>query len=191
MEKSSRAEAKSTAFPSGVKPLTKSADELGELARNTEKLLKAVAEYTGYLQKLAGRLSHELKTPTAGILLLAESADQAARDGDDAQALAFLSQIQAEAARLRQLVGDLLDLSRLESTPSAGTVTDVRRSIELALAGHGRAAKAKGLKHIVVISSIGAGNSKNAVSCMYKWPMMSVRNWDNRLAQYLDEQQGE
>jgi uncharacterized protein YbjT (DUF2867 family) len=37
-----------------------------------------------------------------------------------------------------------------------------------------RAAKAKGLKQIVVISSIGAGNSKNAVSCMYKWPMMSV-----------------
>ena len=37
-----------------------------------------------------------------------------------------------------------------------------------------RAAKAKGLKHIVVISSIGVGNSKNAVSCMYKWPMMSV-----------------
>jgi uncharacterized protein YbjT (DUF2867 family) len=37
-----------------------------------------------------------------------------------------------------------------------------------------RAAKAKGLKHIVVISSVGAGNSKNAVSCMYKWPMMSV-----------------
>jgi uncharacterized protein YbjT (DUF2867 family) len=37
-----------------------------------------------------------------------------------------------------------------------------------------RAAKAKGLKHIVVISSIGAGNSRDAVSCMYKWPMMSV-----------------
>ncbi len=37
-----------------------------------------------------------------------------------------------------------------------------------------RAAKAKGLKHIVVISSIGAGNSSDAVSCMYKWPMMSV-----------------
>ena len=45
--------------------MTTSADELGELARNTEKLLKAVAEYTNYLQKLAGRLSHELKTPIA------------------------------------------------------------------------------------------------------------------------------
>jgi uncharacterized protein YbjT (DUF2867 family) len=39
-----------------------------------------------------------------------------------------------------------------------------------------RAAKAKGLKQIVVISSIGAGNSRDAVSCMYRWPMMSVLN---------------
>ena len=46
-------------------PMTTSADELGELARNTEKLLRSVAEYTSYLQKLAGRLSHELKTPIA------------------------------------------------------------------------------------------------------------------------------
>jgi len=37
-----------------------------------------------------------------------------------------------------------------------------------------RAAQAQGLRHIVVISSIGAGNSRNAVSCMYKWPMLSV-----------------
>lgn len=89
--------------------------------------------------------SHELKTPTAGILLLAESADQAARDGDSAQALAFLSQIQAEAARLKRLVGDLLDLSRLETLPAADAVTDVRRAVELATAGHRRAAAAKGL----------------------------------------------
>jgi signal transduction histidine kinase len=46
-------------------PSTTSGDEVGELARNTSKLLKAVAEYTNYLQKLAGRLSHELKTPIA------------------------------------------------------------------------------------------------------------------------------
>jgi two-component system phosphate regulon sensor histidine kinase PhoR len=89
--------------------------------------------------------SHELKTPTAGILLLAESADQAARDGDTDQALAFLSQIQAEAARLRRLVGDLLDLSRIESLPPSGAITNVRRTVELALAAHRRAASAKGL----------------------------------------------
>jgi two-component system sensor histidine kinase SenX3 len=90
-------------------------------------------------------VSHELKTPTAGILLLAESAGQAASDGDAAQALAFVGQIQAEAARLRNMVMDLLDLSRLDSAPEPGTVTDVRRSVELALAGHGRAAQERGL----------------------------------------------
>jgi len=37
-----------------------------------------------------------------------------------------------------------------------------------------RAAKAMELKKIVVITSIGAGNSRDAVSCMYKWPMLSV-----------------
>ncbi len=37
-----------------------------------------------------------------------------------------------------------------------------------------RAAKAKGLKRIVVISSIGVGNSRGAVSPMYRWPMASV-----------------
>ena len=48
-----------------------------------------------------------------------------------------------------------------------------------------RAAKAKGLKQIVVISSIGAGNSKNAVSCMYKWPMMSVLKAKTRSEDFI------
>jgi uncharacterized protein YbjT (DUF2867 family) len=37
-----------------------------------------------------------------------------------------------------------------------------------------RAAKAKGLRQIVVISSIGVGNSRDAVSPMYRWPMFLV-----------------
>jgi two-component system phosphate regulon sensor histidine kinase PhoR len=89
--------------------------------------------------------SHELKTPVAAIGLLAESADSAARDGDDGQALTFLSQVGDEAARLRNLVADLLDLSRIESVPDSDEIADVRRAIDLALAGHRRAAAAKGL----------------------------------------------
>lgn len=80
--------------------------------------------------------SHELKTPTAGILLLAESAGHAVEDGDFEQAIAFASSIRAEATRLRQLVTDLLDLSRLESVPARDAVTDVRQAVELALLGH-------------------------------------------------------
>ena len=98
--------------------------------------------------------SHELKTPTAGILLLASSANQAARDGDVTQALAFVSQIEAEAQHLSRLVADLLDLSRLEAAPSGEEVTDVRRAIELALAGHRRAASAKGLEIETDVSAV-------------------------------------
>jgi len=48
-----------------------------------------------------------------------------------------------------------------------------------------RAAKAQGLRHIVVISSIGAGNSRNAVSCMYKWPMLSVLKAKTRSEDFI------
>ena len=46
-------------------PLVRDRDELGELARNNERLLRAVAEYSAYLKTLASKLSHELKTPLA------------------------------------------------------------------------------------------------------------------------------
>ncbi|TLM77128.1 MAG: HAMP domain-containing protein [Actinobacteria bacterium] len=89
--------------------------------------------------------SHELKTPTAGIQLLAEAAAAAARDGDDAQAVAFAEQIEGETVRLRHLVLDLLDLSRLETDRADGESANVRDAIELALLGHRKAAAEKGL----------------------------------------------
>jgi len=98
--------------------------------------------------------SHELKTPVAAIVLLSEAAEAAIRDGDDEQAAAFLGQVGDEATRLRRLVTDLLDLSRLESAPGAEEVTDVRRAIELALAGHQRAAATKQLALSADLSAV-------------------------------------
>jgi two-component system phosphate regulon sensor histidine kinase PhoR len=89
--------------------------------------------------------SHELKTPTSAIQLLADAADSAARDNDTDQAMVFVEQMRDEAERLRRLVIDLLDLSRLEATPVAGGVTDVRELIDNALAGHRAAATSAGL----------------------------------------------
>lgn len=117
----------------------------------TARTLVAVTDATDRMRLDAVRrdfvanASHELKTPAASILLLAETAQQAAADGDAAQAAAFVSQIEDEANKLRRLVAELLDLSRLESVPDAGEIADVRRSVELALAGHRRAAALKGL----------------------------------------------
>ena len=89
--------------------------------------------------------SHELKTPVAGIQLLAESADTAASDGDIETSLVFTRQIEAEASRLKRLVGDLLDLSRLETAPVPGAVTNVRSAIDNTVVGHRTAATRKGL----------------------------------------------
>jgi len=89
--------------------------------------------------------SHELKTPVAGIQLLAESAETAASDGDIETSLMFSRQIEAEAARLKRLVGDLLDLSRLDTVPDPGTVTDVRLAVDNAIVGHRSAASRAGL----------------------------------------------
>lgn len=89
--------------------------------------------------------SHELKTPASALQLLAESAGDAASDGDVDQALAFVTQMRPEADRLRKLVLDLLDLSRLEQSQAGTAVTDVRAAVDLALTGHRAAAQVKGL----------------------------------------------
>lgn len=89
--------------------------------------------------------SHELKTPTATIQLLAESISASIEDGDPAMTLEFARSMGGEADRLRRLVTDLLDLSRLETTPTPGTVTDVRAAVDNAMAAHRAAASAAGL----------------------------------------------
>lgn len=124
------------------------------------RTLVAVADVTermrldGMRRDFVANASHELKTPASAIQLLAESAETAAADGDTAQALAFVSQMSAEAARLRQLVLDLLDLSRLESRPDVETLTDVRQAVSLAVTGHKAAADHKGLSLDTDLSAI-------------------------------------
>jgi signal transduction histidine kinase len=57
--------------------------------------------------------SHELKTPVAGIQALSDSLPLA-MGRDEARARQMVGRLQTEAARLGQLVRDLLDLARLE-----------------------------------------------------------------------------
>lgn len=90
--------------------------------------------------------SHELKTPTSAIHLLAESAATAASDGDVEQAVEFARQISSESARLNRLVSDLLDLSRLEADPDARPRTDARESLSNALIAHRIPATQRGLE---------------------------------------------
>lgn len=63
----------------------------------------------------AANVSHELKTPLAGLSLLAQTLSTAVRE-DPEQAEKFVAQLSAEVGRLTELIRDLLTLSRLEET---------------------------------------------------------------------------
>ena len=61
----------------------------------------------------ATNVSHELKTPLAGLSLLADTLRDAVRE-DPEQAQRFVDRLAAEVGRLSDLTNDLLTLSRLE-----------------------------------------------------------------------------
>lgn len=70
----------------------------------------------------ATNVSHELKTPLAGLSLLAETLKHALEE-DPEQAKVFVDKLSAEVARLVGLTDDLLSLSKLEE-PGGGEGAD-------------------------------------------------------------------
>jgi dedicated sortase system histidine kinase len=113
-------EAVSQAMEEGVDlevlPLRNDRDELGELARNNQKLLRAVADYSQYLQTLAGKLSHELKTPLA---ITRSSLDNLSNESLDSGARRFLERAQEGVERQAAIVRAMSEASRLEAAMGA------------------------------------------------------------------------
>ncbi len=96
----------------GTLPLTGDRDELGELARNNARLLKAISNYTNYLQKLAGRLSHELKTPLA---ITRSSLDNLVSQDLDEEASRYVQRAREGLDRQAAIVRAMSEASRLEA----------------------------------------------------------------------------
>ncbi|MDD5288119.1 MAG: ATP-binding protein [Dehalococcoidales bacterium] len=65
-------------------------------------------------RELVGNISHELRTPIAGIKAMAETLRDGATDDKEA-ARDFISRIEGEADKLTQMVAELTQLSRIES----------------------------------------------------------------------------
>jgi signal transduction histidine kinase len=95
-----------------VLPLTSDRDELGALARNNQKLLRAVTDYNQYLQTLAGKLSHELHTPLA---ITRSSLDNLSSRPLDAEARRFLQRAQEGVERQAAIVRTMSEANRLEA----------------------------------------------------------------------------
>ncbi len=91
-----------------------SSDEIGDLSRSFSTALERLAQYNSYLEHMAGRLSHELRTPIAVVrsslenLRLAHTSDEAAtyltRANDGLKRLDTLLTRMSEATRIEQSV---------------------------------------------------------------------------------------
>ena len=92
-------------------PGTRRGDELGDLARSFQRLLGAVAGYTGYLRTLGGKLSHELRTPLAVVRSSLESIDPGAPPAEQA---AYLERARGGAERLRDILARLSEATQAE-----------------------------------------------------------------------------
>ncbi len=89
-------------------------DEIGDLSRGFSKVLERLAEYNDYLENMAGRLSHEIRTPIAVVrssldnLRLQPVADDARiyleRANEGLSRLDTILTRMTEATRLEQLV---------------------------------------------------------------------------------------
>ncbi|HUL97481.1 MAG TPA: ATP-binding protein [Usitatibacter sp.] len=90
---------------------TRARDEIGDLTRTTAAVLARLRDYNAYLEAMAGRLSHELRTPVAVV--------RSSLDNLKAQDLPAASRVYVERAgegveRLGRLVSRLSEGTRLE-----------------------------------------------------------------------------
>lgn len=91
--------------------VTTSTDEVGQLAAAFNQMAADLAAVDAERKDLIATVSHELRTPLTAMTATLENLV----DGVVAADAEHLAQALAQAERLRNLVGDLLDLSRLEA----------------------------------------------------------------------------
>lgn len=116
-------------------------DEIGDLARSFAAAMARLRGYQDYLEQLARRLSHELRTPIAVIRSSLENlalAEQATTGSDPRPALARALQ---GADRLDALVRRMSEAARLEQAmaDSERVAVDLRALVASAVEGHAQA----------------------------------------------------
>ena len=101
------------------------ADEIGDLSRSFTTVLGRLARYNAYLEALAGRLSHELRTPVAVVRSSLENL-HAARTPEETRT--YVARAEEGLARLGTILSRMTEASRLEQ----GLSTAVRERFDAA-----------------------------------------------------------
>jgi signal transduction histidine kinase len=131
--------------------------EIRALYENFGEMARAIDRRSRYLRDFAAAVSHEFKTPLAGITGAIELLEDHYGEMSEAERRRFLANISADSARLSQLVGRLLDLARADmARPEGGATVDLEGAVSRVADAHrGRelvveAALPKGLPPVAV-----------------------------------------
>lgn len=89
-------------------------DEIGELSRAFDEMAERIETLLSAERRLLQDVSHELRSPLARLGFAVELA----REGDERDEA--LARVRKEADRMTALVGELLQLTRIEGDPTAG-----------------------------------------------------------------------
>ena len=88
------------------------ADEIGALARTLDGTLQRLSRYNDYLEQMAARLSHELRTPVA---VVRSSLDNLRQGGLTEKDRVYVERAEEGVARLSALISRMAEATQLES----------------------------------------------------------------------------
>jgi signal transduction histidine kinase len=129
-------------------PAVRSRDEIGHLAERFREMAARLGEAELQERNFLMSVSHELRTPLTAIRGHVDALREGVADDPELRA-ASLEVIAAESARLERLVGDVLDLARLEA--NRFTVlreeVDMQRLCDHAYAAFGEEARRRGIDY--------------------------------------------
>lgn len=95
----------------GTLPVSKQRDEIGDLSRSFSDVLVRLQQYNSYLENMASRLSHELRTPIA---VVKSSLDMLGHVDDKQQQEVFVTRAQSGVNRLSTILNSMSEATRLE-----------------------------------------------------------------------------
>ncbi len=97
----------------GQLQIQSSTDEIGDLSRSFAQMLSRLGQYNQYLENVASRLSHELRTPVAVVKSSLENLELI-KDKNSQEANVFIGRAQDGLARLSHILQSMSEATRLE-----------------------------------------------------------------------------
>lgn len=114
---------------------SRAGDELGDLARGFSAMLERLTHYNQYLETMAGKLSHELRTPISVVRSSLDNLDQSAVEED---ARTYVERAREGVERLSDILARMSEATRLEQTLQTEhiSVFDLRELTEACVHGY-------------------------------------------------------